>query len=85
MVLEMLAADMEWTPFMRYCLLGTASNMAWHQHDFEAGLRYLYEALAISRQMNLQAQVSEDLTMLSRIFFEMDDAVRARETALEAL
>jgi predicted ATPase len=82
---EVLSCGLEFTPPIRHGLLSWASICAWQQHGFAEGLRYIQEALAVSRAMNWQSQISKDLSMLSHIFYEMDDCAQAKHMALEAL
>lgn len=82
---QVLAAALEMAPLTRSSLLVWASICAWQQHDFEAGLRYAQEALVIARQSKVQPRMAGTLTILSRIYIEMDDAAQAKIMALEAL
>ena len=82
---EVLAADLELAPRTRSNLLATASNDAWRQHDFEEGLRYADEALAIARAINAQPLIADHLIGLCRLYIEMDDCAQAKQVALESL
>ncbi len=53
---QVLAATLEMVPLTRSSLLVWASICAWQQHDFDVGLRYAQEALAIARQIKAQPQ-----------------------------
>jgi len=82
---EVLSAEIEMTPFTRSELLGSASINAWLGHHFEESLHYAQQALASVREIDDQPQIADHLSALARLYFEMDDCVRARQIATEAI
>jgi len=81
---EVLSAGIELTPLEHQAMLSGAAISAWSQHDFEAGLRYGYEALAAARAIGSQSMIAEELGALSHAYFEMDNIAQAKTLALEA-
>lgn len=63
-VAEVLSAALAMTPLTRIYLLEWASIFAWQQHDFDEGLRYGQEGLAIARQIQSQPQIARSYTLL---------------------
>ena len=85
MLSEVLSAGIEIAPLVHFDLLASASILAWDQHDFKAGLRYIHEALTIARALSSQQRIAFGLVMLSHIYTDMNDCAPAKEAALESL
>jgi predicted ATPase len=85
MVPEVLSADMELTPSIRFGLLGSATLFATHQHDLKEALRYTHEALAIARAINAPSLIADALIDHAMVYVWMDDFAHVKEVADEAL
>lgn len=82
---EVLSTAIEMSFLTRHALLTWASIFAWQQHDFDDGLRYAQEALASASQNRSQPHIAGSLTILGRIYIEMDDCTQTKVVAWEAL
>jgi predicted ATPase len=85
MLKELLCLPDRSPPELRALTLEQAADMAWQQHDFEASLAFLKEAIELRRLHGLTIQSAMDFNRLGRIYIERGEYAQARRALEESL
>lgn len=84
-VRQLLALPVEVEPLVRADALQLASDLAWQQHDFDAGLEYARQAAGLGMEYGLRGKQAMYLNRLGRIYIERGEYPHARQVLHEAL
>lgn len=82
---DTLASGLELAQPIRHLLYLYSSIFAMHVGEFAQASHFAQQALAVSRSLDLPAQMVEDLTMLVRIHQAMDDPIAVKAFGVEAV
>jgi predicted ATPase/transcriptional regulator with XRE-family HTH domain len=85
LIRQLLALPVEVDPLLRADALQIASDLAWQQHDFDAGLEYARQAAELGTQYGLRGKQAMYLNRLGRIYIERGEYPHARQVLNECL